>query len=245
MDPFSITAGTLSGISASFRVVEIGYQLQGVREDAQTFIRLVKQVEDDLEHATACRIDAAEILRGYPDHYRKWIVEAIRRTIDVLDDFGKFILEGTEDDKKISLDKRIIYLLRNYPKLVDREKALSFAHTTLLAAVSFMHLLYVQGGGGFGYPDKLSVPRSPPLRNSTPELKRASSQRPLHLNSLGSMPLTPDPSPPTSQPDAVLWEGTPNSPARGTDLKPVREVLHTLQQLRQRREMNAPQVPFS
>lgn len=216
MEAIGITSGSLSGIATAFRVAEIGFQLRDVREDAQTFVRLVKLVEDDLEHALACRIDVTEALRGYPDHYRKWIIDSIRRAMDVLDDFGRFVLQGTED-QKLSLDKRISYILKNYHKLVDREKALSFAHTSLLATINFMHLIVVQGGTNFGSSEQLRVPGSPPNTHPT-ELKRASSQRP-RTRSPASFPPTPDPTTPGSQ-GSMAWDAPPSFVGRSpeTDL---------------------------
>lgn len=250
MEAIGITSGSLSGIAAAFRVAEIGFQLRDVREDAQTFVRLVKLVEDDLEHALACRIDVTEALRGYPDHYRKWIIDSIRRAMDVLDDFGRFVLGGTED-QKLSLDKRISYLLKNYHKLVDREKALGFAHTSLLATINFMHLIFVQGGASSGSSERLRVPGSPPTTYPT-EVKRASSQRPRPRSPV-SFPPTPDPTPPGSQ-GSMAWGAPPSVAGRNPEIESAREsrlianhdnsdeflltitALQSFQQIRQRQK---------
>jgi len=185
-----------SGLAATFRLVEIGVQIQEVPVDAQTLVRLVQQVEEDLEHAVACRVEAAQLLRRYPDHYRKWIVDSIRRTMAVLDEFGQFVLRDT-DLTSPSFEQRVSYLLRNY-SLADREKPLKFAHDTLLAAINAMHLMLIQSGTLIDR--QLSTSMS--AVTSSPALCRASSQRPFSPQ-LAGMSITVPTVPPQELPS--IW----------------------------------------
>ncbi|KAI5457658.1 hypothetical protein BGZ63DRAFT_457040 [Mariannaea sp. PMI_226] len=227
----SLVTSSLSGLDATFRFVEIGIQMQGIAVDAQTLVRLVQQIEDDLEHAVACRVEAAQLLRRYPEHYRKWIVDCIRRTITVLDEFGQFILQDT-DSKLSSFAQRVGYLLRTYPKLAEREKALTAVHPTLLAAINTMHLMLIPSGTLTDGQPSTSVARAslaPVI--SSPGLCRASSQRPISPRP-ESMLATAPPLPPQELPCREapnIWAAE----LEGQSVENAQKVLHTLQRLRE------------
>lgn len=163
----SIVSGTFSSIFAAIRLVQFSIELKGVPESARTFVRLVEQVEEDVEHALQCRVDGAKIFDDYPDFYQRWTSNAINSTLRALDDLGKVILKDTD---KWKLDARLEYLLKNYEKLVDQERSLKYSHATLLAAINAMHLMIFQGG----------TPATRPAwsQKTSGDIRRASSQRP-------------------------------------------------------------------
>lgn len=157
----------LSSIFAAIRLVQFSINFKNVPESAKTFVRLVEQVEDDVEHALRCRIDGSKAFEKYPDFYHKWTSNAINATLRALDDLGKLILKDTEK----RLDARLEYLLNNYEKLVDQERSLKYSHATLLSAINAMHLMIFHGG------PPVVQPASSPMASG--DLRRASSQRPM------------------------------------------------------------------
>lgn len=212
-DPLTIAATAVTGLKAVFRLAEIGLQLKDVSEDAQSFVCLVQVVKNDLFHALHCRADLTDVLRDYPDHYKGWIGDAILRTKKVLEDFGQNMLK-INHGKKITIDKRIMYVLSDHRRLVERERALKFTHTSLLAAISLMHPVYVQRGANITLPDTSRHPKSP--------AKRASSQRPL-VESPESLSPTPDASTPGCQ-GSLRSEAT-SAPPRSDEILLAQEGL--------------------
>ena len=163
-----ISESTFTSIFAALRLVQFSVDLKGVPESSKTFVRLVEQVEEDVEHALRCRADCASRFDQYPEFHRKWSSNAINSTLRALDELGQLILRGVSNESK--LDARLEYLLKNYDKLAAQERSLKYCHATLLAAINAMHLIIFQAGPPVARPSW-----SP---TSSGDLGRASSQRP-------------------------------------------------------------------
>lgn len=163
-----ISGSTFTSIFAALRLTQFSVDLKGIPQSSKTFVRLVEQVEEDVEHALRCRADCANRFEQYPEFHRKWSSNAINSTLRALDELGQFILRGVGSESK--LDARLEYLLKNYDKLADQERSLKYSHATLLAAINAMHLMIFQAG-----PPAVRPSWSP---MSSGDLGRASSQRP-------------------------------------------------------------------
>ncbi|KAH9906317.1 hypothetical protein F4778DRAFT_778704 [Xylariomycetidae sp. FL2044] len=161
-----ITSSSLSGLAAVWSVIQIGIQIKNAPENARVFVRLVKHVKEDLEHALACREEVIGLMSSYPVHYSAWIRNAISATIAELNDFGQFVAERNEG---ADLRDRIRYLLTKSPELSHRERGLRIAHNRLLAAVQTMHLLLLP---------TYATPPALAAQNIAAPARRASRQRP-------------------------------------------------------------------
>jgi hypothetical protein len=215
MDPLTaaapIVTSTLSGLNAIFTFVQLAYRIHGVDEDCLIFAKLVDQVQCDLQHALEVRSEVVHLLEMYPDSYRLWIKQSLVRTLDTLDDFGKYILKVDPNPNRgsdLSLRKRIEYLLNNYQKLVDREKSLRFAHSSLLTAINTMDFMLIQSRM-FANPG--SAPASSSGTPSGTVLRRASRQPPVPKEALSR----PSSAPPIREEDNKSYTTSehPSSPA--------------------------------
>ena len=176
----SITSSTLGGLNALFNFVQLAYRIHGVHEDCMIFAKLVDQVQYDLQHALEVRGEIVHLLEMYPDCYRLWIKQSLVRTLDTLEDFGRYVLSVNPDNgSDLSLRKRIEYLLNNYQKLADREKSLRFAHSSLLTAINTMDFMLIQSRM-FAHSGKPGPASESSSGTESPAIsRRASRQRPV------------------------------------------------------------------
>lgn len=152
---FSVTA---SALKLTWEFVRIAVEIDGAPENARVFVRLVRQVRQDLEHALECR---AEVLSNHnhrrlnslPPHYGIWIRNALQAVMDELEDFSRYLDERAEGRE---LHDRVRYLLFKFPELNHRERGLRIAHARLLQAIGLMHLLTISGATG-----QSSMPHAP------------------------------------------------------------------------------------
>ncbi|KAH7354378.1 hypothetical protein B0T11DRAFT_127346 [Plectosphaerella cucumerina] len=172
MSGLELVGPALSGLALATRLVDLCLRLSDAPRSARTFARLVQQVKGDLQHALKCRAEAAKILEHHPPFYRDWIVESIRATMVALDDLDQYLQKDVATHSA-PLDARLAYILRDNNMLVDEERALKYAHTTLLAAINALHMLllhpqpHLAAGITRPGPSPLDAPR------------RHSSQRPV------------------------------------------------------------------
>ncbi|KAI1868982.1 hypothetical protein JX265_006961 [Neoarthrinium moseri] len=144
---FSVTA---SALKLTWEFVRIAVEIEGAPENARVFVRLVRQVKQDLEHALECR---AEVLSSHsngsindlPPHYGIWIRNTLQAVMDELEDFTLYLDKRAEGR---DLPDRVRYLLFKFPELTHRERGLRIAHARLLQAIGLMHLLTISGGHG-------------------------------------------------------------------------------------------------
>ena len=194
----SITSSTLGGLNALFSFVQLAYRIHGVPEDCMIFAKLVDQVQYDLQHALEVRGEIIHLLEMYPDCYRLWIKQSIIRTLDTLEDFGRYVLHFKPDNgSDLSLRKRIEYLLNDYQKLADREKSLRFAHSSLLTAINTMDFMLIQSRM-FAHSGKPGSASGSSSGIESPEIsRRASRQRPVPKGA----PPRPNSAPPIQEED--------------------------------------------
>lgn len=222
MEPISLIASSLSGLSVAFKFVEFGLQVKEVPIDSLIFIELLVSVQADLDHAIACQREIEQDLEAQPSYHRDWIVGTIVRTIRALDGIGSFIMDVKIDQEKSpSLFRRINYVLHDYKKLSDREKWLRASHTSLLSAINAMHMLI--------YPRFRSARVSSaeiPVQDKSPRNHLAASSNQesniLHASTLPSRPRFPSAS---SQSLPILTESavfnselSPQSSTRASSL---------------------------
>ena len=174
----SITSSTLGALNALFSFVQLAYKIHGVPEDSLIFAKLVDQVQCDVQHALAVRAEIVHLLEMYPECYRLWIKQSLVRALDTLEDIGKYILDpGNGSD--LSVRKRIEYLLNNYEKLVDRQRSLQFAHSSLLTAINTMDFMLIQSRM-FAHSEKPGSASEISSKTERPAIsRRASRQRPV------------------------------------------------------------------
>ncbi|KAI1144357.1 hypothetical protein F5Y05DRAFT_364421 [Hypoxylon sp. FL0543] len=162
-EPLSIIASSFgiasSGLTAAVNLLKLAQEFKDVPEDSKVFVRVLDQVNHDLQYAAECYEGVSGPRSGHPSQNR-WILEVVEATFREVDDFGCFV--GHFDEiRSPDFGDRVKYILKDYKALVDREKALLFAHSRLLTAIGTMHFMALQLGPSNG---SLSPVPPKPLR---------------------------------------------------------------------------------
>ncbi|OTA99089.1 hypothetical protein M426DRAFT_27819 [Hypoxylon sp. CI-4A] len=172
VEPLSMLAASLgiavSGITIVQKFLLIVQELKTAPEGSKVFVRILDQVNRDMNHAVECYDEVKVSRRDHPIQNR-WIQEALEATIYEINDFGYFVRDF-DQSRSVDLKSRVKYIMQNYKALSDREKALSFAHGRLLTAIGTMHNMTLQPGS--------AISRSLSPMPTEPSRRRASRAPP-------------------------------------------------------------------
>jgi hypothetical protein len=180
--PVAIISGTASSISAALKLVEYGLKLKDVSADIQTALSLVKTAHDNLNHTRNLRHKNKTILIANPELLTR-VDKAVRDVEKALCQVGMLVEDGRvdlESNGSVKLLARFKWILANKDGFLTRERALNYAHDTLLSVIQSMEQLSLN--------QKLCViteafddlPRSPSqrLRKQRPSIANGMVQSP-------------------------------------------------------------------
>lgn len=171
------------GVMACIDLLLFIQDVNSVPERARNFVMLATQVNCNLKHACSCYIECEDRLKTFHSpFYKSWIdasITSTERAINALDAL-------VPHDKDLSLKDKIQFVFADYKKIVDHEKALSYSHATLLAAINAMHLINLQPASST--PAQRSASVRSPLQ--PPGFQRMSTTSSYTLPSYVSTPLT-------------------------------------------------------
>ncbi|KAI0172553.1 hypothetical protein GGR52DRAFT_591064 [Hypoxylon sp. FL1284] len=159
MDPLSIVTGTMgligSAVSMAIQIMKAYKELKNVPEAARVFMGILEQINCDIDYAGHCYTETEEEEGEGGDEKeeesssssparRLWIRTVLQTAIAEVAGFGALV----DSVDRPTLRERVRFVLEDYRQLGDREKALRFAHSRLLAALDAMHLLKRLGPSG-------------------------------------------------------------------------------------------------
>ncbi|KAI1458289.1 hypothetical protein F4805DRAFT_144672 [Annulohypoxylon moriforme] len=145
-EPITIIAASLgiasSGLTTTLTLLKLAQEIKEVPEDSKIFVRILDQVNRDIAHAAKCY---EEVSMNRLDHPTQsgWILEVITAAIHEVDNFGHYVSDFSKSHTPDLID-RVGFLLNNYKALVNRERALRFAHSRLLTVIGTMHIMALQ-----------------------------------------------------------------------------------------------------
>ncbi|KAI1397357.1 hypothetical protein F4819DRAFT_472404 [Hypoxylon fuscum] len=151
LDPITIVGTALgiacSGVSAAWNVAKIAMELKGVPETTKVFLSILHQVTRDITHAGAC-YEEIQLREKHNCMQVRWILDVLIATIKEVREFGQAASTIRNLDEPGSPDflERVIFVVSEYKDLGDRETALRFAHSRLLAAINTIHFMAFQLG---------------------------------------------------------------------------------------------------
>ena len=136
MDPIS---SLTAGINSSIRILEVTYQLRSVGEETADLLRTTEHVDRNISEARRLRATKNEAL---DDKERRWMDHVISDTRDALLDIAQLIEPARVDTQlkdTVNAKHKLLWVLRDGPKVRDKHKRLSICHQSLMAVVNTLH----------------------------------------------------------------------------------------------------------
>lgn len=136
MDPITSVA---AGISSSFRLLEVTYQLKAVGEQVTDLLSTTRHVDTNLNEARRLRRLKENSLNNGE---RSWIDKVLNDTDAALRAVAKLIEPARVDDltkNSINLGNRVMWVFRDNPQVKDKHARLSICHQSLTAVISCLY----------------------------------------------------------------------------------------------------------
>lgn len=186
VDPLSIVSNslgivssTISGLVAVWNFIKICEEIKSAPENAQIFIRLLKQVTEDFDYAVTLRTTVQDRARNAQTLQDKWIYKVLRGTAEELHDFGRHVQMYDKDQveeppSSEQFKAKVRFVLKDADSLKLRREGLRAGHNRLLAAITTMHSM------------------APPVMSPAFGRHMSAPAGPLPLRRASRMPLVPD-----------------------------------------------------
>ena len=136
MDPIS---SLTAGINSSIRILEVTYQLRSVGEETTDLLRTTQHVDRNISEARRLRGTKNDAL---DEKERRWMDSVIHDTRDALLDVAQLIEPARVDTQlkdTVNAKHKLLWVLRDGPKVRDKHKRLSICHQSLMAVVNTLH----------------------------------------------------------------------------------------------------------
>lgn len=153
MDPLTFASGALGlagtavkGLVEVWEFLEVVQKIHDAPATAGVFVKLLKQVTDDFNHAMAFRTQLMDTRkRTLNNIHDKWIHKVLKDTLGELNDFGR-LLHKDEGTKDWDIEARALFVLKDQGALGLHKESLRGAHSRLLAAITTMHAVAMNSG---------------------------------------------------------------------------------------------------
>ncbi|KAK6843788.1 hypothetical protein PG995_002743 [Apiospora arundinis] len=151
MDPLTASAlglagATVKGLIEVWEFLRVVQEIHDAPATAGVFVKLLKQVTEDFNHAMAFRTQLMDTRkRTLNNIHDKWIHKVLLDTIEELDDFGR-LLHKNEGTKDWDFEARVLFVLKDQEALNLHKESLRGAHSRLLAAITTMHAVAMNSG---------------------------------------------------------------------------------------------------
>ena len=136
MDPFSTFT---TGVHSSIRILEVTYQLRAVDEHVSDLLNTTQHVNRNISEARRLRDSRAEYLDGAE---RAWMDKVIEDTEYALLEVARLIEPARVDaqiNEAVTSKHRILWVLRDGPKVKDKHRQLTICHQSLTAVITALH----------------------------------------------------------------------------------------------------------
>lgn len=142
-----IASSSISGIVSVWNFIKVCEEIRNSPENAQVFIRLLKQVKEDFDYAVTLRSTIQQRARKQQrtsSFQDEWIYRVLLGTAEELHDFGRHVSQYDReqfDDAQVTenFKAKVRFALKDSESLKLRREALRAGHNRLLAAITTMN----------------------------------------------------------------------------------------------------------
>ena len=137
MDP--ISSSFASAISATMKIIEVGYQFQATEEQTSDILNTANHVERNLKEAQRL-LRKNDALLDRNDY--EWVASAIRDTRDALQSVAKLTEPARVErmtKNEIGMMTKACWAFKSNPQARDKHAMLNVCHQTLMAVITRLH----------------------------------------------------------------------------------------------------------